>query len=336
MKKFHASIRKLTVAVLAVVLIAGLAPIALAAATEEISVTIDGVAVQFPDQLPVIEDGRTLVPISGVFGALGFTPEWNEEERLAVLASEEFTVAFTIDLYVFTVNDETFELEVPARIIGDRTMVPLRPVLEAIGIPSENIGWDEENRAITVVTVIVEVTEYEAEVEVEHEEEVEYDAEEEYEEEAEYDAEEEYEEEAEYDAEEEYEAEAEYDAEEEYEAETEYDAEDEEEVESIESFQSILDRFTEKLVAATPGLLEEFEAYAAELTDMLEIIELAIEFTLPLTELSIMGIAEMATLQLAGVGTYEDFERYVEKLTEVYTEEASRITELSLELIQNI
>ena len=41
-------------------------------AADEINVTINGQVVVFPDQRPAIVDGRTLVPVAGVFQALGF------------------------------------------------------------------------------------------------------------------------------------------------------------------------------------------------------------------------------------------------------------------------
>jgi len=45
---------------------------------DTISVTINGEAVSFTDQEPVIIDGRTLVPVRGVFEALGFDVSLSE------------------------------------------------------------------------------------------------------------------------------------------------------------------------------------------------------------------------------------------------------------------
>ena len=45
-------------------------------AADGISVTINGEQVVFENQQPVIVDGRTLVPVRGVFEALGFEVDW--------------------------------------------------------------------------------------------------------------------------------------------------------------------------------------------------------------------------------------------------------------------
>jgi len=147
MKKFQKTI----LAALMIVLVAGFAPL-MVQANQDISVTIDGVQVAFPDQLPVIIDGRTLVPVGGVFGALGFVPTWDGDAQTATLSRSDFTVIITIGNDIFTTNGAEFILDVPAQIIEGRTMLPLRAVLESIEISPANIGWNEETRAITIVT----------------------------------------------------------------------------------------------------------------------------------------------------------------------------------------
>jgi len=46
---------------------------------QQISVYVDGARVDFPDQQPVIIDGRTLVPVRGAFEMLGFEVEWETD-----------------------------------------------------------------------------------------------------------------------------------------------------------------------------------------------------------------------------------------------------------------
>ena len=50
-------------------------------AADEVSVTIDGKVVNFVGQNPVIVGGEVLVPIRGVFEALGFDVNWNQTHK---------------------------------------------------------------------------------------------------------------------------------------------------------------------------------------------------------------------------------------------------------------
>ncbi|MCL1883353.1 MAG: copper amine oxidase N-terminal domain-containing protein [Defluviitaleaceae bacterium] len=67
-----------------------------------ISVTIDGQRVIFDRQQPTIVDGRTLVPVRGVFEHLGFEVDWAGDTRTVSLARPAHQVFITIDQAQFT------------------------------------------------------------------------------------------------------------------------------------------------------------------------------------------------------------------------------------------
>ena len=117
------------------------------ASPNEIRVVIEGQEVNFPAQPPVIVDGRTLVPVRGVFEALGFDVDWNPDTRTAYLTNAGYNVVISIGSDLFTTNDVEHTLDVPAEIIGGSTMLPLRAVLESVGYELE---WDEAARTITI------------------------------------------------------------------------------------------------------------------------------------------------------------------------------------------
>jgi len=98
-----------------------------------INVNVNDERVVFEGQQPVNIDGRTLVPIRGVFEVLGFEVGWNPQLRQATLARPGAIVVLTIDSASFTVNGVTHMLDVPAQVIADRTMIPIRAVLESVG-----------------------------------------------------------------------------------------------------------------------------------------------------------------------------------------------------------
>ena len=118
-------------------------------AGDEIRVTIDGREVDFPAQPPVIVDGRTLVPMRGVFEALGFDVDWNQDTRTVSLTNAGHNVVISIGSSVFTANGTEHILDVPAEIIGGSTMLPIRAVLESVGYELE---WDEATRTIAVTS----------------------------------------------------------------------------------------------------------------------------------------------------------------------------------------
>ena len=100
--------------------------------------------VDFPNQQPVIINGVTLVPVRPVFEALGFEVEWSAETRTVVLVNfdvrgNRFVISIGIGDDYFTIYDDDssgygyFPLDVQAQIINGSTMIPLRPVLEALG-----------------------------------------------------------------------------------------------------------------------------------------------------------------------------------------------------------
>jgi len=121
----------------------------IAAYANEIRVTINGAAINFDGQPPVIIDGRTLVPVRGVFEALGFDVSWNQQTRAATLQSSDHTVIIIVDSAAFTTNGVFTTLDVPAQIINGRTMLPIRAVVESVG---HSVGWDGATSTVTITT----------------------------------------------------------------------------------------------------------------------------------------------------------------------------------------
>ena len=136
-------------------------------ANDNITVRISGEPVVFEGQQPAIVDGRTLVPVRGVFEQLGFTVGWDDDLRQATLTSDDHVVVITINSATFSTNGEDHALDVPAQIIGGSTMLPLRAVLESVGY---HLDWDEVARAVLITSAPLD-----AEVETEADPEAEAD-----------------------------------------------------------------------------------------------------------------------------------------------------------------
>ena len=121
-------------------------------ADSEITVTINGQPVVFEGQGPAIVNGRTLIPVRGVFEALNFEVDWDGATETATLAREDYTVEVVVGQSWFTVNGIGgigTSLDVPAQIIGGRTMLPIRAVLESVNY---YVDWNESTRTVVITS----------------------------------------------------------------------------------------------------------------------------------------------------------------------------------------
>lgn len=116
-----------------------------------ITVVVDGSQIQF-DVEPVIEEGRTLVPMRFIFEALGAEVTWQEETRTATATSGERAIVITVDDSNMLKDGETVVLDVPARLIDGRTLVPVRAVSEGMGA---RVVWNEGTRRIDITSALV-------------------------------------------------------------------------------------------------------------------------------------------------------------------------------------
>jgi len=136
--------KRLISAMLAVIFILNITVVN--AAANPITVVVNNNTVQF-DVSPVIENGRTLVPVRAIFEALGAVVTWNANTRTAIGVKDTRTINIKIDSADATVNDIHKKLDVPARIKQNRTFIPLRFVAESLGAI---VSWDGETRTVKI------------------------------------------------------------------------------------------------------------------------------------------------------------------------------------------
>ncbi|MGB4437759.1 MAG: stalk domain-containing protein, partial [Sedimentibacter sp.] len=103
------------------------------ASAATINLKIDGKTVA-SDVAPFLDEtGTTLVPLRVISETLGADVSWNQSSKKATVKTAAYTAVFTIDSKTFTVNGETKTLIGSAKLINERTMVPIRAFSEAIG-----------------------------------------------------------------------------------------------------------------------------------------------------------------------------------------------------------
>ena len=96
---------------------------------------------------PVVEDDYTLVPMRFLFEQMGAEVDWNQQTQTATLQKDNDTVLFSIDNATASVNGAPTTMDVPARLVNGKTMVPLRFLSEELGM---TVGWDNETRTAII------------------------------------------------------------------------------------------------------------------------------------------------------------------------------------------
>ena len=128
---------------LVLLLVGGMASISLAA---DISIVIDGNRVR-SDVAPVLEDNRTLVPVRVITEGFGAIVSWNEAKQEVTIKTAANNITLTIGSRNVTVNNVSKTLDVPAKIVNNRTMVPIRFISDNLGA---GINYDSSKRTVDV------------------------------------------------------------------------------------------------------------------------------------------------------------------------------------------
>lgn len=90
--------------------------------------------------VPVIENDRTLVPLRFLSENFDAKVEWDGASQTVTLTKGDDVIKMIIGQSTYTVNGEEKALDCPAAIVNDRTMVPVRAVLESFG---KQLSWHD-------------------------------------------------------------------------------------------------------------------------------------------------------------------------------------------------
>lgn len=116
----------------------------------QIGVMVNGEYVKFPDAVPEVTGGRTMVPVRAIVEALGgeVDYEYAGQKNEVRLFIDKYTINFTIGGTTAVRHtrgtdtgepDETIEMDCAPYIKGGRTYVPVRFLGEILGY---EVGWD--------------------------------------------------------------------------------------------------------------------------------------------------------------------------------------------------
>lgn len=103
------------------------------------------------DTSPVIEDGRTLVPISSIAKSMNADVNWDSATKTATIVKDNITIEMVLGSKNVNISKDgkksQLVLDVAAKSINGRTMVPVRSVSEIFG---SKVLWDKETSSILI------------------------------------------------------------------------------------------------------------------------------------------------------------------------------------------
>mgnify|MGYP000376666145 CR=1 FL=1 len=113
---------------------------------QPITVQVNGETVQ-GDMPPILFNDSTLVPSRAVFEKMGAKVTWNEAASQVEISMGSTSIVLIQNNDSATVNGSTYKMRVPAKLINDRIMIPVRFVSEALGM---DVQWKENERIVSI------------------------------------------------------------------------------------------------------------------------------------------------------------------------------------------
>lgn len=115
--------------------------------TAEITVTVNGQKLTF-DQPPILQNGRTLVPVRAACDAMGVGIQWFGTEQRIILTKNGKKFNMQIGSKEYLMNQISYgAFDVAPQIINNRTLLPIRAIAEFFGY---DVGWDANTQTVLI------------------------------------------------------------------------------------------------------------------------------------------------------------------------------------------
>ncbi len=114
-----------------------------------ITVLYNGTRISFHSygQNPELLESRTLVPLRSIFEAMGAEIEWDRTTSTAIAKRDGVEIKIQIGANEMYKDGKSIPVDVPARLLNDRTMVPVRVIAEAFGA---DVQWNQNGRTVLI------------------------------------------------------------------------------------------------------------------------------------------------------------------------------------------
>lgn len=113
-----------------------------------IGISINGRTIA-SDVSPVMEDGRTLVPIRVISENLGAEVKYDAQTKKVTITKDSTNLVLTLNQKQIIVNGKTQTIDVPAKAVKGRTLVPIRVVSENLNCTTV---WDANKKMVIITT----------------------------------------------------------------------------------------------------------------------------------------------------------------------------------------
>lgn len=111
-----------------------------------VNVYVNNEKVEF-DVNPLLDNGRTLVPLRGVFERLNAQVDWNKDISEVVIKDKYNEIEMILGKDKVMVNGEVKSIDVPTMMINSRTFAPLRFISENLG---HKVEWDQVTNSVYI------------------------------------------------------------------------------------------------------------------------------------------------------------------------------------------
>ncbi len=118
--------------------------------SDDIKVVVGGVQIDFAkydNVVPIIENGRTLVPVRAVSETLDCDVAWHNDTQEINITKGDVFINLTVGSTSAYVNGAENKLDAAPDIRSGRTLVPLRFISESLNL---DVDWNGETKTITI------------------------------------------------------------------------------------------------------------------------------------------------------------------------------------------
>lgn len=109
----------------------------------EIIIFYGDLAIVFPDQQPILQDGTVLIPIRMVFELMGFTVNWNARTSSAIISGNNRSVVIPYGQSGFFVDSIEIIPDMHPQIAGERLLMTPEALSIALGT---SVYWSSESQ----------------------------------------------------------------------------------------------------------------------------------------------------------------------------------------------